>query len=355
MVKQIDTLRSSVVAILQQNHSALSEKVVNKKYEREPHLWEKYGEAGKVHSLRDVGYHFQFLTEALAMNNTIIFADYVAWVKKLFKGLNLPEVSMQCALECIDEVLKEKLSTEQYPIVSPIIEAGFAALNSPLPSISFIDRNAPQGELANAYNQALLDGDRHAAQKLILDAVEQGVAVKDIYLNVFQKSQYEIGNLWLENKINVAKEHFCTAATQHIMSQLYPYIFSTQRNGHSFLAANIGGELHEIGIRMVADFFEMEGWDTFYFGSNTPIDSIIESANEYKVNLIGLSITLPTHISLLKDAVEKIRKGTSPSTKIIIGGFALNREGIPINQFKADGYAPNATLAVTLGNQLIRS
>jgi len=352
----MDTLRSSVVAILQQNHAALSEKVVTKKYKREPHLWEKYGEAGKVHSLRDVGYHFQFLAEALAMNNTIIFADYVAWVKKLFKGLNLPEVSMQCALECIDEVLKEKLSPEQYPIVSPIIEAGFAALNEPLPSnCCFIDRDAPLGELAHAYNQALLNGDRHAAQNLILDTVEQGVAVKDIYLNVFQKSQYEIGNLWLENKINVAKEHFCTVATQHIMSQLYPHIFSTQRNGHSFLAANIGGELHEIGIRMVADFFEMEGWDTYYLGSNTPVDSIIKSANEYKVNLIGLSITLPTHISLLKDAVEKIRKGTSPSTKIIIGGFALNRDGMPINQFKADGYAPNALLAVSLGNQLIRS
>ncbi|MBN1990990.1 MAG: cobalamin-dependent protein [Bacteroidales bacterium] len=352
----MDILRNSVVTILQQEQTKLAEKIVTEKYKREPHLWDKYGEAGKIHSLRDVGYHLQFLAEAVSSGNILIFSDYVAWVKKLFKGLNLPEASMQIALECIDTTLKQELSTEQYPIISPFIAAGLTTLNEPLPSnSSFIDRNAPLGELAHTYTQTLLNGDRHTAQRLILDAVEQGVPIRDIYLNVFQKSQYEIGNLWLENKINVAKEHFCTAATQHIMSQLYPHIFSTQRKGVSFLAANIGGELHEIGIRMVADFFEMEGWDTYYLGSNTPVDSIVKSANEYKVNLIGLSITLPTHISLLKNAVAIIRKGVSSSTKIMIGGLALNREDISLSEFQADGYAPNALLAVAMGNQLIKS
>ncbi|MDZ7776615.1 MAG: hypothetical protein U5L09_13885 [Bacteroidales bacterium] len=54
------------------------------------------------------------------------------------------------------------------------------------------------------------------------------------------------------------------------MSQLYPYIFNSQRVGKSMVAATVGGELHEMGIRMVADFFEMEGWDTWYLGANAP-------------------------------------------------------------------------------------
>lgn len=77
-------------------------------------------------------------------------------------------------------------------------------------------------DLALQYTQMLLQGDRHSAGKLIFDAVKSGVPIKEIYLYVFQPSQYEIGRLWQNNKISVAKEHFCTASTQFIISQLYP-------------------------------------------------------------------------------------------------------------------------------------
>ena len=62
----------------------------------------------------------------------------------------------------------------------------------------------------------------------------------------------------------MAQEHYCTAATQLIMSQLYPYIFTTGKNGRVLVGTCVSGDLHEIGVRMVSDFFEMEGWDTFY-------------------------------------------------------------------------------------------
>ena len=69
------------------------------------------------------------------------------------------------------------------------------------------------------------------------------------------------------NLLSVAQEHYCTAATQLVMSQLYPRIFSTERRGRTLVAARVADDLHEIGLRMVADFFEMEGWDTFYVGA----------------------------------------------------------------------------------------
>ena len=87
----------------------------------------------------------------------------------------------------------------------------------------------------------LLRGNRQAASQLILTAVARGVTVKDIYLHVFQRTQYEIGRLWQINRISVAQEHFCTAATQLIMSQLYPHIFRTERVGRRLVATCVGG------------------------------------------------------------------------------------------------------------------
>ena len=47
---------------------------------------------------------------------------------------------------------------------------------------------------------------------------------------MFQCSQYEIGRLWQMNKLTVAQEHYCSAATQLIMSLLYPRIFDTKKD-----------------------------------------------------------------------------------------------------------------------------
>ena len=131
-----------------------------------------------------------------------------------------------------------------------------------------------------------MDGDRHSAGKLIIEAVDNGISVKDIYLHVFQSSLYEVGRLWQENKITVAQEHYITAATQLIMSQLYPYISNNEKTGKVLVATSVSRELHEVGVRMVADFFEMDGWKTYYLGANTPTESVIQTIKSKKANLI---------------------------------------------------------------------
>ena len=127
-----------------------------------------------------------------------------------------------------------------------------------------------------AYLEALLGGDRQTASRLLLDAVESGTPLKDIY-QVFQRSQYEIGRLWQMNKITVAQEHYCSAATQLIMSLLYPRVFNTERIGRTLVAACVQGDLHEIGMRIVANFFELEGWGTSYLGANMPTSGIVDA------------------------------------------------------------------------------
>lgn len=73
-----------------------------------------------------------------------------------------------------------------------------------------------------------------------------GTPVKEIHLHVFQPAQYEVGRLWQMNRITVAQEHYCTAATQLIMSQLYPHIFASVKNGCTLGATCVGGDLHEV-------------------------------------------------------------------------------------------------------------
>ena len=86
------------------------------------------------------------------------------------------------------------------------------------------------------------------------------LTLKQIYLEIFAASQYEVGHLWQEHLINVGDEHYCTAATQMIMSRFYPMLFNGTPKDYGFVGVCAEGNNHELPLRIVTDFFEMEGW-----------------------------------------------------------------------------------------------
>jgi methylmalonyl-CoA mutase cobalamin-binding domain/chain len=332
----------------------LSEAIVSRQYELQPEIWQPYGETGREKSVRDVGYHLSYLSEAIAASDPALFADYVAWVKVLFAGLSFPDQVLPMTLQCIRDVLQEMLPQELRAMANEYLGVGLRQLpQAPSALPTFIRQDAPLADLATGYLNALLRGERHVASRLILDAVDQGVPIKDLYLHVFQPSQHEIGRLWQMNQISVAREHYCTAATQLIMSQLYPYIFATERIGRRFVATCVGGELHEIGVRMVADFFEMEGWDTYYLGANTPTESIVQTVVERGADILGVSATIAFHTSAVADLIANVRASEAGDVKILVGGYPFNIASDLWRQVGADGCAHDAQEAVELANRLV--
>jgi methanogenic corrinoid protein MtbC1 len=221
---------------------------------------------------------------------------------------------------------------------------------------SFISDEDALTSMAGEYLEALLRGDRYTASRLVLDAVESGTPVRDIYLKVFQRVQHEIGRLWQENRLSVAQEHYCTAATQMIMSQLYPYVFTSEKIGRTMVAACVAGDLHEIGVRMVADFFEMEGWDTFYLGANTPAPDILKMIEDRNADLMLISATMTFHIAAVGRLIDSIRANRSTGdVKIMVGGYPFNVEPELWRDVGADAFSANALDAIGVADQLVGS
>jgi len=337
--------------ILKEKSDLIALSLVTYQFQLRPEEWARYSTSGIEISLRDARYLLDYLYESIVANDSQIIVNYSLWADELFKNLKLPENTMLETLECLKATFANEF-TELALSSNIFLDEAINALKAKQVNVN---TGIPQTELnlhANKYINLLLADDRHGALKLIDQLSTEGVAVRDIYLEIFQPAQYQIGQLWLQNRISVAKEHFCTAVTQQAMSMLYPKIFTTQRKGLSFVAACVGNELHEIGVRMVADFFEMDGWDTYYLGANTPTKSIIKAANERNADLVGLSIALPIHRSLLRSVIEQVKPQLPQKTKIIIGGYALNQASVNVEWFGAHAYAPNALKAVEVGNTI---
>jgi methanogenic corrinoid protein MtbC1 len=201
---------------------------------------------------------------------------------------------------------------------------------------------------------ALMRTDRRSASHLILSAVSEGLSVKDVYLHVFQPVQREVGRLWQMNQISVAQEHYCTAATQMIMSQLYPRIFNGQRLDRKLVATCVSDELHELGVRMVADFFEMEGWDTYYLGANTPTPSIVQALDEHQADVLAVSATITFHVGQVRELVDHVRSSdVGHRVRILVGGYPFNVSPTLWQTVAADGYARDAQEAVVVANRWV--
>lgn len=215
-------------------------------------------------------------------------------------------------------------------------------------------RDVPFASIAEAYLEALLASDRVHAHEIITEAVAEGLAIRDLYLGVFQPVLHEVGHLWLLNQVSIAEEHFCTAATQSIMAELYPHIISSTRLGKTLLATCVGSELHEIGVRMVADFFEMEGWDTYYMGAGVRPDQVMHTIRQRKPDLIALSITMTHHIPIIQELISAIRSAFPDNPhRIMVGGLPFNRSPDLWRTVGADCWAVDALQAVSIAGKLI--
>jgi MerR family transcriptional regulator, light-induced transcriptional regulator len=352
----MSTIYQQAAQAIRQHQNQLAEIIVARQYESQSAVWKLLGDPGRVKSVRDAGYHLTYLAEALAAADPALFNEYLAWVKVLFVGLKFSEDVLPTTIKYTRQALDETLEPHLKLAAFEYLDAGLAAYqNAPSTLESFIKADNPHAELTRHYIEALLRGDRQSAGSMVLESVKQGVAIKDIYMNVFQCSQREIGLLWQTNQISVAQEHYCTAATQMIISQLYPYIFASKRNGRRMVATCVSGELHEIGARMVADFFEIDGWDTYFLGANTPMEGILRAISERKTDLLAISATMTFHIHKVADLIAEVRhSGLDEGTKILVGGYPFNVAPNLWKSVGADAYARDAQQALIAAEGLAK-
>ena len=339
--------------LLRDYKDELVEKVMSGLAARYPHYAERMGAEGWHKCRNDVAYHILYLADAVGAESQRLFIEYVKWVKVLFASLGVPNDSFLESLKLLREQID--LNTEQTGTAVEYLDAVITAFEQiPEDEETFIIPDQPLSTLAKEYQDALLNRRRDKAIQMVLDAVEAGTDIRDIYEYVFQVSQWEIGRLWQQNRVSVAQEHYCTAVTQLVMSRLYPYIFNREKNGLVFVGTSVGDELHELGIRMIADFFELAGWDTVFLGASTPVDSLVDTAAAEGSHVVGISVTITYHIGKAQEIIKALRARLElKGVKILVGGYPFNLDAELWRKVGADGTAASAREAIKKAHDLI--
>jgi methanogenic corrinoid protein MtbC1 len=176
------------------------------------------------------------------------------------------------------------------------------------------------------YLASLLDGRREACRRIVQKLLDAETPVRDIYVSLFQRSMYEVGRLWETGRISVATEHLATGITESLMTIVYPLIFAAEHVGRSAVVSCAADEFHQIGGKMVADTMELNGWDAYFLGANTPLDDLQDLIAQKRPELVALSLSVYFNMPALRRAVEAIGEAF-PAQRIIVGGQAFRWAG----------------------------
>ena len=150
--------------------------------------------------------------------------------------------------------------------------------------------------LRTRYTDALLEGDGNEAHRIVSDAMERGIHLRAVYLEILSPALAEVGRAWETGQINVAQEHLATGITMQQMARVREaWRPSRQREtGYSVVVAAVEGELHSVGTSMIADLFYMDGWDVTNLGQDTPTGHLAEFVGDKRPELVILSLSTVT-------------------------------------------------------------
>lgn len=181
-------------------------------------------------------------------------------------------------------------------------------------------------EIYSDFLSALLEGDRRSCISITEKIISENTPVKEIYLNLFQRALYQVGELWERNRISVSVEHMATAIVEGLFTLVYPMIFSAEHTGKKAVISCLANEFHQIGAKMVADIFELNGWDGYFLGANVPVEELIKFIDDKKPDLLGLSLSIYFNMNILEETLDVV-KHNFPDLDIIVGGQAFRWGG----------------------------
>ena len=321
-------------------------------YRRHPEMKTRYGAGGRQPCREDIAYHFQVLTESMLAEDANIFLKYIGWGKSVLIHRKVKADDLLDCLLLMQEVVTTELGKGAGERASECIQLAietFDSLAEEPPSC--IDPSASLGNLANAYLEALLSSDRVQARKVIESAERTGVGFPEIYRHVFEPVQREVGRMWQVNQITVAQEHYCTANTEMLMSAMRAKAEDKPVDGHLFVGACVAGEQHSIGLRMVCETMEAQGWRTYFTGANTPTSSVVDLMKRLNVQVLGLSCATPMQLPSLRLTIAAVR-ASGKAARILVGGRIFGEFPGLWKKVGANGFAEDAASAVRVVGKL---
>ena len=327
--------------------------------ERAPGIQVRYGASAerlwKAEMLQRLGH----LAVAVAFDRVELLVEQVQWSRVAFSSRQIQDIDVVESMHALRDVLAEQLPKQAMVACRLIDEALKRVFGTPVPQpSSLLDATGGDSTAARLYLLHLLERNRDRAWHVVHGARLSGRSLAQVYERILVPSMAEVGRMWHMQEASVADEHFVTHATQSMMAQLRMDVPVEGERPWRVLAASVGGDHHDMGVRMLADLFEVAGWKVDCLGANTPADEIVVMLDACQtgrpIHVLALGVGSSLSLRPLADTIAAVRASrAAEGVRIIVGGQPFQIVPDLWKLMDADACAPNFSDAVEQSERLM--
>ncbi len=93
----------------------------------------------------------------------------------------------------------------------------------------------------------------------------------------------------------------------------------------TIILATVKGDIHDIGKNIVKVLLENYSYEVLDLGKDVPPETIVKTAIERNVKLVGLSALMTTTVPSMEETIRQLRT-QAPFAKVMVGGAVLTKE-----------------------------
>ena len=122
-----------------------------------------------------------------------------------------------------------------------------------------------------------------------------------------------------------------------------------QEKKGTIILATVKGDIHDIGKNIVKVLLENYSYEVIDLGRDVPPKTIVQTAMERKVRLVGLSALMTTTVPSMEETIRLLREQL-PGTLVMVGGAVLTPEYA--RTIGADAYCRDAMASVSYAEEV---
>lgn len=339
----------------QLRHDAVAS-VTERFYATHGTVYQQWGPRGREACREDLGFHIEFLRPVLEFGLVQPMVSYLVWLREVLDARGIPSGHLAQSLRWLGDFYADHLDAPDAAAVQAAMDGVLQALAQAeqMPA-SLAQPDAAVWPEVCAFEHALLRGNRNEAQQVVQRCLDQGHSLVSIEAHVVQPAMVRIGDGWQANRVSVAQEHMATAIAHAVISASLEQQSLPPPNGHSIILACVEGNHHALGLRMVADAFEVQGWDVTYLGANVPTRALVDMVTTELPELLGLSVSFPQQLGTVRDILAQLNvRLPDVRPPVLVGGLAVNRFQPLAGVLGAEGHAASALDAVEVAQRLLK-
>ena len=207
--------------------------------------------------------------------------------------------------------------------------------------------------LVNEIFSNILDGQHKVVEAKVQEALDSSIDPKVILDEGMIAAMAEVGHLFEAGEYFVPEMLIAARAMKAGLAILKPHLVQANvKSTGKVVIGTVQGDLHDIGKNLVGMMLEGAGFEILDLGTDVSPEKFVEAVKSAEVDILALSALLTTTMHNMKATIEALKQaGGRDQIKVIVGGAPLTDQYA--RQIGADGFAPDASRAVTLAKSLL--